>query len=185
MTEQSIAALQRFVDHHAADLRLAESALADRSGPEAARRVLAGALNYSFDLLDIFPDQYKGLGTADDGIVLRLAAQQAVAAGLAHEGLARLAAEVADVELVLGDLTAGLSQFVARLDKRVVGGRTVEQILGDRDVYALFAADVERQAQRHKPQPIDAGGPAATRALDELRRMVRHALKKEGIAFTS
>ena len=75
--EQRVAVLQRFVDSYAEDLVAVRAALADPATPEGAQRVLVGGLNYSLDMLDMFPDHYKGLGVADDALVLRLAAKQA------------------------------------------------------------------------------------------------------------
>ena len=81
-----------------------------------------GALNYALDQLDILPDHYRGIGVADDAMVLRLAARQAIAAGATHAGLRALADDTAQVEAVLEDLTAPLEKYVALLpDKKVRG----------------------------------------------------------------
>src|SRR5262245_573815 len=79
--EDIIAVLQRMVDGYADAIDTVLNALADETAPPEARRVLCGVLNYALDLLDIFPDHYKGLGVADDAMVLRIGAEQAVAAG--------------------------------------------------------------------------------------------------------
>ena len=179
--EQGITTLQRFVDRYVEDLAVAEAALADPNTPETGKRALAGALNYVLDLLDIFPDQYPGLGIADDAIVLRLAARQAVAAGATHERLQPLAAESVEVDALFGDLSAPLARYVERLAGRSVRGRTVDQILSEKDVRVLFLADLQRHVAAHRPQRIEPGAAGAEWSMAELRRMVRHALKKEGI----
>jgi uncharacterized membrane protein YkvA (DUF1232 family) len=180
--EQSIATLQRFVDHYPGDVAAAEAALSDGSTPEAARVPLAAALNYVLDLLDIFPDHYKGLGVADDAIVLRLAARQAEAIGAEHAEVVRLAREAEAVETIFGaELAAALDKYVSKLVTREVRGRTVAKILADKDARAVFSADVARQVKAHQPQPIDTSLGGADRALGELRTMARHALKKEGL----
>ncbi len=180
--QESLTILQRFVDHYANDLATVQSALADSSTPAPARRPLVGGLNYALDALDMFPDHMKGLGVADDALVLRLAAKQAVAAGATHPGLTALAGEAADVASLFGELTPALERFVAKLPDHTVRGRSSDKILSDKDARTMFDADVTREAKRYQPQPIDvsAGGPE--RALIELRKMAQHALKKAGIA---
>jgi uncharacterized membrane protein YkvA (DUF1232 family) len=176
----SIATLQRFVNEYAKDVQLAKDALG-RIQPEAAQRVLIGVLNYGLDMLDIFPDHYQGLGMADDAVILRLGAKLAVAAGAKDAGLDRLAAEVDLVRDAFGSLLEPFKALVARLPDRVVHGRDASRILGSKDVRAMFEADVARQVKSYRPQTIEiaSGGPA--RALDELKGMLRHALKKVGI----
>src|SRR5688572_22262988 len=96
--EDSLAVLERFVNGYTDAVAVAMDALTDEQTPEAARRVLAGTLNYVLDLLDIFPDHYQGLGVADDAMLLRLGAKKAVAAGATQAGLKDLAAETSDIE---------------------------------------------------------------------------------------
>lgn len=179
--EQKLAVLQRFIDKYAEDLLAVQGALGDASTPDAAKRVLVGGLNYGLDMLDMFPDHYKGLGVADDVIVLRLAAKQAVAAGASHAALLRLADEAGDVAAVFEDLAAPLEKFVAKLPEREARGRSVDKILTHRDTRIMFEADVAREAKRHKPQPIDTSVGGPERALVELRKMTEHGLRKAGI----
>ena len=178
--EKQVAVLQHFVDRYPDDLRGVQDALNDSEMPEAARRVLVGGLNYGLDMLDMFPDHFKGIGIADDAMILRLAAKQAVAAGAEQAALDLLANEASDVAQVLGDLFDPLEQLVAKLPEREVRGRTVDKILSHKDTRIFFDADVSREAKRHVPQPIEmVGGPE--RAIIELRKMVQHGLKKAGI----
>ena len=179
---ERIAVLQRFVDSYGDDLVAVRAALADPATPEAAQRVLVGGLNYSLDMLDMFPDHYKGLGVADDGIVLRLAAKLAVAAGASNAKLANLAAEASEVAAVFENLAAPLEQLVARMPDREVRGRTATKILSHKDTRIMFDADVGREAKRYVAQPIDTSAEGPERALIELRKMVESALKKAGIS---
>lgn len=178
---ESIVILQRFVDRYADDLQTVQSALGDSTTPAAARRILVGGMNYALDMLDMFPDHYKGLGVADDALVLRLAAKQAIAAGASHAALAKLGEEAADVQALFGELFDPLEKFVAKLSERSVRGRTADKILAERDARVMFDADVTREAKRYKAQTIDtsAGGPE--RALIELRKMAEHSLRKSGL----
>src|SRR5688572_17011382 len=150
-----ISVLQGFVDRYADDLGTVRTACADPATPEAAQRVLIGALNYALDMLDIFPDHYKGLGVADDAIVLRLAAKLAVAAGATDDHIAKLAAEVSGVRTVFEDLTSRLELLVSQMPDREVRGRTASKILSHKDTKIMFDADVGREAKRYVPQKID------------------------------
>lgn len=178
--DDKVAVLQRFVDRYADDLRVVLAAFSDAGTPVAAQRVLAGGMNYGLDMLDMFPDHYKGLGIADDALVLRLAAKLAVDAGATDPALAGLADEVSDVATVFDDLAGPLEQLVGKLPAREVRGRTADKIIEHKDTRISFVADVGREAKRHVSSPIDVtGGP--DRAIIELRKMAEHALKKAGI----
>jgi len=155
-------------------------ALTDESTPEGARRVLAAVLNYVLDLLDIFPDHYQGLGVADDAMLLRLGARQAVAAGASQGSLRELAKEAGDVEQVMGELAAPLEKYLDHLAERTVRGRTVGQILTDKVVFESFAKDVQRQVATYKAKPIDES-LSADYHIGELKRMAKSALKKAGL----
>ena len=137
-------------------------------------------LNYVLDLLDIFPDHYQGLGVADDAMLLRIGAEQAVAAGATQAELRKLAAETGEVEPLVGELMAPLRQYVTRLADRTVRGRTAQQILASKDLFAVFAADVRRHVAAHRPQQVESSVSAAW-SVGELRKMVRHELKKAGL----
>jgi uncharacterized membrane protein YkvA (DUF1232 family) len=179
--DKKIATLQRYVNSYADDLIAVRATLAERSTPEAAQRVLIGALNYALDMLDMFPDHYKGLGVADDAIVLRLAAKLAVAAGASSPTLTKLAGEASEVTTIFDKLAMPLERLVATFPDREVRGRTAAKILSHKDTRIMFEADVGREAKRHAPQPIDTSVEGPERALIELRKMVEHALKKAGI----
>jgi uncharacterized membrane protein YkvA (DUF1232 family) len=179
--EDSLAVLERFVNGYPDAVGAAMDALTDEQTPEAARRALCSVLNYVLDLLDIFPDHYQGLGVADDAMLLRIGAKKAVAAGARQSSLNDLANEVGDIETVLGELAAPLEQYVDKLADRTVRGRTVTQILSDKVVFGTFANDIQRQVSSYKPKPIDAS-LSAEYHVNELRRMVKHELKKAGLA---
>jgi uncharacterized membrane protein YkvA (DUF1232 family) len=156
------------------------SALANEKTPAEARRPLAAVLNYALDLLDMFPDHYKGLGVADDAMLLRIGARHAVAAGASGADLQLLAEEAGEVEAVVGELMAPLEKYVEQLAERAVRGRTVSQILSDKVAFSTFAADVQRQVGSFQPQAIDSS-LSADYHVGELRRMMKAALKKSGL----
>lgn len=174
--DEKIEVLQGFVNSFTTDLLTVREGLA--GAPESAQRFLIGGLNYALDMLDMFPDHFKGLGVADDAIVLRLACKLAVAAGATHGGVVQLAGEASKVADVFGDLAEPLEQHVAKMPDREVRGRTAAKILGHKDTRIMFEADVGREAKRHAPQTIDTKKEGADRALVELRKMIEHALKK-------
>jgi uncharacterized membrane protein YkvA (DUF1232 family) len=179
--EQQIQTLQRFVNSFAADAGTLRTALRDAATPAPARRVLVGALNYVLDALDIFPDHYKGLGLADDALVFRVAAAQAVAAGCRHDGVVHLAADHDETADILGDVAKPFETFVAKLAERTVRGRTGDKVLADGDTSAMFHADLDRELVRHVTSQITPGIQGAAGVISELRKMSKHALKKAGI----
>ncbi len=180
--EQQIQTLQRLVDSFAADAVTLRAALRDDKTPAPARRLLVGALNYVLDALDIFPDHYKGLGLADDALVFRVAAAQAVAAGCRHDGIVLLAADHDDAIDILGaDVAKSFETFVSKLAERPVRGRTGDKVLADSDTSAMFQADLDREIARHVTSKITPGAHGAAGVISELRKMSKHALKKAGL----
>jgi len=110
---EKIEILQRFVNSFADDLGLVRSAFNDEKTPETARRALIGGLNYALDMLDIFPDTFKGIGIADDGMVLRLSAKLAKNAGATHEAVETLAMDANVVYMMFEDLAGPLEKLVS------------------------------------------------------------------------
>jgi uncharacterized membrane protein YkvA (DUF1232 family) len=179
-TEQ-LMILQRFVDNYLTDIDDLRLIVEAGTLPESAERPIIGALNYALDVLDIFPDQYEGLGVADDAAVLRLAAAQAVAAGAHDSSIENLARQAGDVRSVFGELTDALDRFVALLPSREVRGRTAEQIIASKDTRIMFLADVMRQAKSFRPGSVTSSGGSAEWTVNELKKMAKHALKKAGL----
>jgi uncharacterized membrane protein YkvA (DUF1232 family) len=125
-----------------ADATALADALADGAAPEEARRILAGAINYLFKSVDLIPDGIDDIGYLDDAFVLRLATAQAVAAGLAGDAAAALAADAALVKDFLGADHARLDRYVTGLRKGSARGRSVDAIVADAAVRRELAADV-------------------------------------------
>ena len=177
---ESLAILQRFVDHYAEDIGTLQAALADAATPAPARRLIVGALAYSIDKFDFFPDSTKGLGTVDDAIILRLAAKAAHAAGATHDGLTRLAGDAMHLTTMFGDLAPALDRLVGALPDRAVNGKKADEVLASKDAMVMLEANLGRELKKYKPQPIEVtGGPE--RALVEVRKMFEHAIKKTGV----
>src|SRR3954467_14169317 len=86
--------LQKLVDGFSLDVGRVRAALAGDETEEAARRLLVGALSYVIDSWDMFPDHYRGVGLADDALVLRVASALALRAGANHRGLQHLAGQM-------------------------------------------------------------------------------------------
>jgi uncharacterized membrane protein YkvA (DUF1232 family) len=178
--EDKVSVLQRFVDSFPKDLLAVRAAVADASTPEAAQRFLIGGLNYALDMLDIFPDNHKGIGIADDAMVLRLAAKLAKNAGSADPAVDALALDANNVTALIEDLSGPLEKLVAQFPDREVRGRTATKIIGHKDTRVMFDADVAREAKRITPQPISAKD-GADRTIIELRKMLEAALKRAGV----
>jgi uncharacterized membrane protein YkvA (DUF1232 family) len=180
--EETLATLQELVDGFSLDVGRVRAALADDKTEAGARKLLVGALSYVIDTWDMFPDHYRGVGLADDAMVLRVAAHLAQREGATHRGIQHLAGEMPVVRTILGDLVEPLEQFCAALPGRTVGGRQVDKILADPDVRAGFEGDLNRLAKRQQPVKITPP-PTGTQALvNELRKMMKSALVKAGFA---
>jgi uncharacterized membrane protein YkvA (DUF1232 family) len=114
------------------DVAVLSAALADDATPEAARRVLAGGLNYVFKSVDLIPDGIDDIGYLDDAFVLRVASAQSLAAGLsaeAHGAVAALGAESGAVKDFLGADHGRLERYVTGLQKGAARGRSVDDIV--------------------------------------------------------
>ncbi|MGK4007222.1 YkvA family protein [Sorangium sp. So ce1036] len=120
--------------------------LASPDSPEAARRAIAGGLNYLFKSLDLIPDGIEDLGYLDDAFVLRVAAAFAAAESPALREqaptLARLARDAELIAELLGSDYARLKSYVRSLEKGAARGRTVDDILGDEQVRASFMHEI-------------------------------------------
>jgi uncharacterized membrane protein YkvA (DUF1232 family) len=178
--EDKLSVLQRFVNSFSNDLVAVRDALADDTTPPAAQRFLVGGLNYALDMLDMFPDNYKGIGIADDAIVLRLAAKLAFASGAKNAAIESLALDANNVTALFEDLAAPLERLVTQFPDREVRGRTAAKILSHKDTRIAFDADVGREAKRHAAVPIENAGGAG-RTIIELRKMIEAALKRAGL----
>lgn len=175
--EDQLLVLQRFVNSYQQDLLAVHAALGDPSTPDAAKPFLIGGLNYALDMLDIYPDHNKGIGIADDAIVLRLAARLARNAGATAPSIDALATDANLVTALFDDLAAPLETMVSGFPDHEVRGRTAAKILSHKDTGVMFDADIGREAKRHSPQSLGTGD-AATRSIIELRKMIEHALKR-------
>ncbi len=175
--DDQLAVLQRFVNQFPADLLAAHGALSDPTTPELARRYLIGGLHYAFDMLDMFPDHHKGIGIADDAIVLRIAAKLARAAGATAPAIETLATDANLVSVMFEELVGPLEKLVESLPDREVRGRTAAKILAHKDTRIMFDADVAREAKSIRPRPIGTG-PEALRMVEELRKMMLASLTR-------
>jgi uncharacterized membrane protein YkvA (DUF1232 family) len=178
--EDQLVVLQRFVNQYPTDLLAVHGALSDPSTPEMARRYLIGALNYAFDKLDIYPDHHKGIGIADDAIVLRIAAKLARNEGARSEAIEALATDANLVVVIYDELAAPLEKLVASFPDKEIRGRTAAKILAHKDTRVMFDADVTREARSIKPQSIGTG-PEATQKITELRKMIANTLSRAGL----
>jgi uncharacterized membrane protein YkvA (DUF1232 family) len=178
--EDKLSVLQRFVDNFPKDLAAVRAAVADGSTPEPAQRFLIGGLNYALDKLDLFPDHHKGIGLADDAMVLRVAAKLAKTAGATDAAIETLALDANNVRAIFEDLADPLERLVTQMPDREVRGRTAAKIISHKDTRVMFDADVGREAKRLTPQPIPAK-EGAERVVIELRKMVESGLKRAGV----
>jgi uncharacterized membrane protein YkvA (DUF1232 family) len=178
--DTTLETLQELVDGFSLDVGRVRAALADDTTEVAAQKLLVGALSYVLDAWDMFPDHYRGVGLADDALVLRVASNLALQAGGNHRGLRHLAGDMELVRTLMGELTEPLEKFCAALPTRTFGNRSVETILGDADVRAVFEGELTRLAKRQQPVKIAVPPTGSQALLSELRKMMKTALVKEG-----
>jgi uncharacterized membrane protein YkvA (DUF1232 family) len=135
------------------DLGTLCEALGDESAPVAARSALAAAVNYVFKSVDLIPDGIDDIGYLDDAFVIRVAAQQCLAEGLArdaHDAVGALADEAALARDFLGTEHARLDRYVVGLRKGSARNRTVDAIVTQSAVRAELASDVAGFARDFK-----------------------------------
>ena len=178
--DTTLETLQKLIDGFFLDVGRVRAALADDKTEEGARKLLVGGLSYVIDTWDMFPDHYRGVGLADDALVLRVVSSLALRAGASHRGLQHLAGDLAVVRTLLGDLADPLEQFCAALPARTFGNRTVATILADPDVRAVFEGDLNRLAKKQQPVKITPPPTGSQTLVSELRKMMKSALTKEG-----
>ena len=137
-------------------------------------------LAFALDALDMFPDHFKGIGIADDAIVLRLASKLAFAAGSKHPTVEALAVDANLVIALFDDLAAPLERLVSQFPDREVRGRNAAKILASKDVRVAFDADIGREAKRQVAAPV-SGTDTPERTVIELRKMLEAAIKRAGL----
>lgn len=177
--------LQKLADGFVLDLGRVRAALEDDSVDREGRLLLVGALQYALDSFDMFPDHFEGLGFVDDAFVLRVAAAQVVAEGASFRGLLLLAKETSQLKEMLGPLYEPLGRLVAALPSKTIRGRTAAQVLSDKDVRAVFEADLNRAVGRIEPSVIDPAWMGVNGVVAEMTRMIRHALERGGYLAAS
>lgn len=129
----------------------------DANVPDAARRSIAGGLNYLFKSLDLIPDGIDDIGYLDDAFVLRVAVKLAEAEDLSSLSselrgpLERLSQDAALIKEFLGDNYTRLETYTSGLRRGAARGRSVDEILGDTHVLGEFTSDVRAFARNYQP----------------------------------
>ncbi len=124
------------------------SLLEDEALTEAAREAVAGGLNYLFKSLDLIPDGIDDIGYLDDAFVLRVAADLASredSGDADAQKLKKLGELANDCDLLrefLGDDYGRLESYVRGLRRGAARGRSVGDILADKEVRAELVSDV-------------------------------------------
>lgn len=125
--------------------------------PEEQRRFLVGGINYLFKSLDLIPDGIDDIGYLDDAFVLRLVAKSAMEhdiEGFDAEVMSKLGRMANDGDLIRdllgGDLFSRLEKYVRDLRKGAARGRTVDEILGNEEVFRQFVAEAESFVKEYR-----------------------------------
>ena len=176
----ALVSLQKLADGFVLDAARVRGALEDKSVDSSGRRLLVGALQHVLDSFDMFPDHYWGFGYVDAAMVLRVAAAQTVANGATFRGLLLLSKETSEIERLLGSLYQPLWRMVKSFPDKTIRGRSVNQILEDKDARASFESDLNRALGRVESGAIEVSWMGPDGVVAELRRILKHALEKGG-----
>ena len=130
-------------------------------GPEDQRRNAAAGLNYLFKSLDLIPDGIDDLGFLDDAFVLRVAASLA---GAKDGVLQRLGDDAKSVQEFMGADYEKLQTYVKNLHKGAARGRTVDDIITDKEARTAFTQEVAQWAR-------DYQAPTFTRDVKTLIKL--------------
>ena len=155
------------------DTRALQAAVDAESTPREAKLMLVGGLSYLLRKIDIVPDYLTGVGVVDDVFVLRIAAAEANLGADAPE-IQALGDSLGPVKEYLGDLYAGLVDFVKGLPEDPVRGRTADKILDDEATYKQFTRELGDELDSFAPKPITDGD----RALREIKSFIKAKLEK-------
>ena len=116
--------------------------------PESARESVAGGLNYLFKSLDLIPDGIDDIGFLDDAFVIRVAADLAAredsgnVTGDKLKALAELSNDCEVIREFLGDDYGRLESYVRGLRRGAARGRSVSDILNDKEIRGELLSDV-------------------------------------------
>lgn len=155
------------------DTKAIQAAVDAEGTPREAKLMLVGGLSYLLRKIDIVPDYLTGVGVVDDVFVLRIAAGEAGLGADAPEVQA-LGESLEPVQEYLGDLYAGLVEYVKGLAEDPVRGRTADKILDDEATYKQFTRELADELASFAPKPITDGD----RALREIKSFIKAKLDK-------
>jgi uncharacterized membrane protein YkvA (DUF1232 family) len=130
--------------------------LEDNAVPTDARESIAGGLNYLFKSLDLIPDGIDDIGYLDDAFVLRVSADLAAREDLGTSDKAHvktISGLANDCDLIREFLDSNydrLEAYVKGLRNGAARGRSVSDILGEKDVRREFLADLEGFAKSYE-----------------------------------
>jgi uncharacterized membrane protein YkvA (DUF1232 family) len=131
--------------------------LEDEGLSEPAREAIAGGLNYLFKSLDLIPDGIDDIGYVDDAFVFRVAADLASredSGDVSAEKLRPISELANDCDVIrefLGDHYARLESYVKGLRRGAARGRSVGDILSDKEIRGEFIGDVRGWAKTYQP----------------------------------
>jgi len=117
---------------------------------DEARRFLTGGINYLFKSLDLIPDGIDDIGYLDDAFILRLTAKAAMETDLGPiepDVMGKLGRLANDTDLLQEFLTKDvfnrLEKYARDLRKGAARGRTVNEILDNKDTFTQFSQEVD------------------------------------------
>jgi len=138
-----------------------------------------GGLSYLLYRDDMVPDDIEGIGWMDEAMVLRVAALQAMEAGLGkidpevQEAIEALAGEAWVVEEFLGETYTAFYDYVLEMPFRRDSGYLPASLFDDPEDWEKFEEDVEDELRGYRPKPLAQN----TRTLRELKSFIKSKVK--------
>jgi uncharacterized membrane protein YkvA (DUF1232 family) len=173
--------IRRMVEGFGADLEAIQMGVVDGRTPEQARPLLATALTYVIEPIDLAPDHLEGLGLLDDAAVLRLAAHHAVSCGADDPNLKRLAAEASELVLIFDDLIGPLQDYLNSLHRPNADGKTPSDIISDPELRMGLWRALGKRREDSREDAFVAVAVDANELVKTLRILVRGRLKRAGM----
>lgn len=179
VSASAAADLRRWLNTYRQDVEALRDVMLDERPPARARELLAGALNYQLQQLDLIPDWVPGVGMVDDAMVLRIAAALFIKQAGADlpveliEKVAGLANDVDAVRQLIGDdLYGRFEALVLGLPERDVRGRRAASILKHESARDGFLRDLKDDLSDYRPN-VGEAAQTQRQLLSYLRTKLR------------
>ncbi|MBU1220482.1 DUF1232 domain-containing protein [Myxococcota bacterium] len=164
-------ALDKWIQTLSEDAKELRAAIDLPDTSREAKKLLVGGLSYLIMKIDLIPDYIGGVGVLDDASVLRVAAFEALKAGMpsASDRFKEIAGDLELVKLLLEDHYDKFSAYVVGLPDKRIRNRTADVILDEKGAMDQFDREIEDEVRGYKPKPLGEN----ERTLREFRSFIK------------